>query len=157
MKGLAWAALLVLSAWGAPSTPSQPQSKPVTVHMVAVQATSEGRTEKKFDPGLESIRSAVAELKCDTFREVATETRNAPYKQETKLPVTPKCSMYVTPITKQPDGRIKLDIRIEALEEKTGKPRNALRTTNVVVAGEKFKYRIKMGQSELVVIVSVAE
>jgi hypothetical protein len=125
--------------------------------MVAVQATSEGRAQKQFDPGLEGIRNAVAELKCDTFKQVASETRNAPYKQETKIGVTPKCSLYVTPIAKQPDGRIKVDVRIEATEEKTGKSRNALRSTNVVVPGEKFKYRMKMGDAELVVIVTVSE
>jgi len=157
VKVLLGAVILTLSAWGAASAPPQPQPKPVSVHMVAVQATQEGRGQKKFDVGLEGIQTAVAEIKCDTFKEVASETRAASYKQETKISVTQKCSLYVTPIAKQPDGRIKIDVRIEAFEEKTGKPRNALRSTNMVVPGEKFKYRMKMNQAELVLIVTVSE
>lgn len=155
MRGLTWAVFLTLSAWGATSVPSQSEAKSVTVKMVAVQATNEGHGKKQFEAGLEEIKSAVSELKCDTFKEVATETRSAPYKQESKFSITHKCSLYVTPIAKQPDGRIKVDIRIEAFDEKTKKSRNALRSTNVVVPGEKFKYRMKMGPAELVVIVTI--
>lgn len=155
MSILTWAVCLTVTAWGA--GPSPPQPKPITVHMVAVQATNEGRPQKHYEAGLENIQKEVAELKCDTFKLVASETHSAPYKQETKLSITPKCSLYVTPLAKQADGRIKLDIRIEAFDEKSGKSKNALRSTNVVVPGEKFKYRMKMNQAELVVIVDIAE
>ncbi|MBI5090868.1 MAG: hypothetical protein HZB26_00315 [Candidatus Hydrogenedentes bacterium] len=155
MNLLTWAVCLTMTAWGA--VPASPQPKPVSVHMVALKATTEGRPQKHFEAGLESIQKEVAELKCDTFTRVASETRSAPYKQEAKLSITPKCSLYVTPLAKQTDGRIKLDIRIEAVDEKSGKSKNALRSTNVVVPGEKFKYRMKMDQAELVVIVDVSD
>lgn len=154
MIGISWAAVLALTAWGAVAPPPP---KPVTVHMVAIYAETVGRAHRFFDPGLEAFRADVAEIQADTFHKVAGGSHIVGFKHETKFRVTRKCAVYVTPEALESNGLIKLDVRIETRNEKTGRSCNALKVRCAVVPGEKFKYRLKMRQGELVVILSVTQ
>jgi len=132
----------------------------VTVSMVAVRATIEGREEKHFDAGLEAIRKAVADLPYDTYRKVKSSKTPAPFDQETKIGINKEYSLYVTPLAKKSDGRIRMKARIEMQpKDEKKKAINTHVTTALLKPGKKLKFcgGMKADGGELVVIISIED
>ena len=158
MKLLSTAFVVVAVFLGADSDTSKP--KPVTVSMVAVKAAQENRKETYFEPGLEGIRDAVSDLKYDTYRKVTSSRTTAPFGEEAKLPINATYTLYVTPVSKEPNGQIRLKTRIEIIpEDKTKKPVNTHVATVLQKPGKKLVLGggMKLDEGELVVIITVVE
>lgn len=145
------AALAAAQDTGAPAT--------VTVSMVAVQATNEGRSEKYFGPGLEEVYRAVIGLDYDTFHRVKSGEAPAPFDQETQFFINDRYTLYVTPLEKGSDGRIRIRTRIAmATRDGTGQPVNALDTTLVMVPGRHLNLGgLRLDEGELIVVLTVTD
>lgn len=133
--------------------------RPVNLSMWAVKATQEGRQTKYFDPGLEPIQGAVGDLPFDTYRKVQTAKRAVPYNEEGRFPIDAKYTLFVKPQSKEADGRIRLDVRIEmASKTPGGQPVKALGTELVVKPGEKVKFGgLKLEDGTLVVLMAAGD
>lgn len=136
-----------------------PGDRAVSVRMVAVQALTTGQREKKFDSELDEVRSVLATSKADTFKKVKTATTTAPYGNETRIPIDAKYTLYVTPLSKESGGRIKIEVRV-TIPPKERKPRaepiNAIKTTLIAVPGDKVKLQgLPMDEGELILVLSV--
>ena len=145
---MTWIALLLaLSSGTADNT--------VSLSIWAAQATTEHRAEKHFDPGLEPIKKAVEDLAFDTYRKVKTAKQAAPLGKQSRTPLDGKYTLCVTPVSKEPDGRGRLELRIEiAPKEKDDKPVNALTTRVLMKPGEMMKLRgLKMDPGEMIIVI----
>jgi hypothetical protein len=131
-------------------------TRPVDLSLWATQATQEQRPEKYFDAGLEPIRTAVNDLPFDTYKKVKVSRQAAPCGEESRLAIDERYTLFVKPVSREADGRIRLEIRIEmAPKEPGGKPVKALDTRMMLAPGEKVKFGgLKLAQGELVVVVS---
>lgn len=113
---------------------------PVTISMVAVHATNENRpnNEKYFEPGLESIRSALDNLPFDSFRKVKSDRQKASAEEEAKFVVNDRYSLSVTPLTGDSEGRVRVKVWITEKVEEDGKTvtQKALDTTTAIVPGK---------------------
>ena len=137
------------------AAPGELPAAPVTASFCAVEATREGRSEKYFSPGLDDIRAAVAELKFDTYRLVRAGAVKAPFGKETKVAINKRCNLYVAPMSKDEDGRIRVKVRIQLLpEDRKKKPVNAVVATCNVVQRKKLKLRLKQGDGELIFVLA---
>jgi len=118
----------------------QTLEKPVTISMVAVQATNENRPEKEkyFEPGLESIRSALDNLPFDTFKKVKSNSRKVSAHEEAKFEINARYTLFVTPLSEDAEGRVRVKVWITEKVEKDGKTttQKALETTSAVVPGK---------------------
>ncbi len=154
MSFVAWTVLVAACL----AKPVDPLPAPVTVSVHAVAATREGRSEKYFDRGLESIRKAVAELEFDTYRLVKKHTVKAPLKKETAFVLNERYKFCITPLSKEADGRIRAKVRIELLSpDRKKKPVNALVATCNIVQKSALKLRLKQREGELIIVVSVSD
>ena len=139
---------------------SKPKPKPVTVSMVAVKAAQEHRKEKYLEPGLEGIRDAVSDLKYDTYRKVASSKTTARFDEEVKVPINAAYALYVTPLSKESNGQIRLKTRIEMPPaDKAKKPVNTHVATVLQKPGKKLVLGggMRLDEGELVVIITVVE
>ena len=135
----------------------KPEPPPVHVSVVAVYASLENRKEKDFGPDTAGIESAVADLAFDTYRKVKTALLRAPFREETRLPLTPKYTLCVEPLSRGKTGQVRLNIRVTMPPRKKGqKPIAVIATTVVTGPGKQFKLRgLKHGRGELVVVLSL--
>ncbi len=112
---------------------------PVTISMVAVQATNENRpaNEKFFESGLESIRSSLESLPFDTFRKVKSDRGQVSAQEEAKFAIDDRYTLSVTPLSGDTEGRVRVKVRITEKVEKDGKTvtQKALETTSAIVPG----------------------
>ncbi len=128
----------------------------VTLSLWAAQATQEGKTPKEFDPGLEPISNAVADLAFDTYHKLLAEKRAIAYKKETPVPVESRYTLFVTPLSKESDGRLRMDIRVE-LAPKTagGTPVTVLSTRLMASPGKLVKLGgFALEKGELIIVFS---
>jgi hypothetical protein len=118
----------------------QELKEPVTISMVAVQATNENRParEKYFEPGLESIRSSLESLPFDTYRKVKSDRARVSAKDEAKFAINERYTLSVTPLSGDTEGRVRVKVWIAEKIEKDGKSitRKALDTTSAIVPGK---------------------
>lgn len=145
-------ALVIVSAVGAPADS-------VDLSLWAAHATQEGRSPKHFDPGLEPIESAVADLPFDTYRKAQVTRQPIPYKSETRLSIDARYTLFVTPRAKEQDGRIRLDIRVEsAPKNPQAKPIIALSTRLMACPGKKTRLGgFKLDRGELVIVLAAGQ
>lgn len=129
----------------------------IVLSVWAAQATTEGRETKHFDPELEPIRNDVNDLRFDTYHQVRVDRREAPYGAETRFPLDARYTLCVTPVSKEQDGRIRLDVRVEMASRKEGdKPINALSTRIMAAPDKKTRFiGFKLEQGELVFLLAV--
>lgn len=132
------------------------QGQPIKISVWAAQASQENRPEKFFDAGLEAIRPAVSDLPFDTFKKVMVSNASAVFAQEARFTLDDKYTLYVTPLSRETDGRIRLDIRVEMQpKEPGGKPIKALATRMIIAEKEKVKFRgLKRDAGELIVVLA---
>jgi hypothetical protein len=118
----------------------QDLKEPVTISMVAVQATNENRPEgeKFFEPGLESIRSSLENLPFDTYRKVKSDQARVSAKDEAQFTINERYTLSVTPLSGDTEGRVRVKVWITEKFEKDGKSitRKALDTTSAIVPGK---------------------
>jgi len=95
--------------------------EPVTVDVVAVQATQENRPVKFYAPGLEWLEEMLKQPRdyrarklafYDTYRRIASERKPTVLGKQAVFPINQRYTLYVTPIAKEPDGRIRVQSRI---------------------------------------------
>lgn len=151
-----WAGLTVLLAMQA-SGETVP-STPVTVSMVAVQATNEGRAKKFVAPELRKVRHAIIGLDYDTFNRVREERKSVPYGRESEFAINARYTLYVTPLSRAPDGRIRIKARIVMLPRRAGREAiDALNTTLIMVPGKHLNLGgMKLDLGELIVVMSLS-
>ena len=118
----------------------QALDKPVTISMVAVQATNENRPDKEkfFEPSLDPIRSSLDTLPFDTFRKVKSDRGQVSAKEEAKFKINDRYTLSVTPLSGDTEGRVRVKVWITEKVEKDGKTvtRKALDSTSAVVPGK---------------------
>lgn len=149
------------------------RARAVSVEVVAVQATEEGRERPVFQQGLgEAIGSAVNHLPFDTYRRLRQTEVTAPFREETSVSITPEYTLHITPLSREDRGRIRMETRLEkelSKEEdnargghngETTKKRtmNALKTTSIVVPGDKLCFGgFSLDQGELLLVLTVTD
>lgn len=143
--------LLALSGAG-----TAPEDR-IVLSVWAAQATNEDRETRHFDPELEPIRNDVSDLRFDTYHRVRVDRREAPCGKETRFPLDARYTFCVKPISKEQDGRIRLDVRVEMAPRKEGdKPINALSTRIMAAPDKKTRFiGFKLEQGELVILLAV--
>ena len=136
---------------------AEPPPPPVNITVTAVHATHEKRAEKFFDPGIEGLRSAVADLEFDTYKKIRRETLRAPFNRDTTLELTPKYTLAITPISKESKNQIRVKVCVQMPPRAPGaRPVNALDTTLLISPGKQVKLRgLKLDPGELVIILSL--
>jgi len=130
---------------------------PVGVEIYAVQATKEERSEVYFDPGLEPIRQAVADLEFNTYKKVKTTVISAPPETETAVQINDRYTLYIQPLNAATGGQTRLNVRIELAPRAPGeKPKTAIATTVAMAASKQVKLRgLKMDSGELVLVLGL--
>ena len=129
---------------------------PLKVSMVAVQAKNEGRAQKYFGPGLEPVRRAVGGLDYDSFYKIQSAEVPAPYGEETKIYINEQYTLFITPVERMDDGRIRLKARITMQSRDRRRTINALDTTLAMKPGSHLNLGgLRLTSGELIVVVSV--
>lgn len=145
---------LILLATAITAWADEVPSTPATVSMVAVRAADEA--EPYFDPALNAVRSALADVKSNALRKVRASDTSAPYAEETKFPIDERYTLYITPVSRGDDGRVRAKARITVVPRRGGSPVNAVDTTLSIVPGDYVKIRgLKIESGELVVLLTV--
>ncbi|MBN2308493.1 MAG: hypothetical protein JXR94_05950 [Candidatus Hydrogenedentes bacterium] len=159
-----------------------PIEKPVQVTMVAVQATRSGpprtaqpehglvfgiresgpKRRKEFSKDLEEIRPALEALDFDVFTKVNAGKAVADAGREVQLPINRDYTLFVTPLCKDREGRIRIKGRVEekVLLRGNKKPvsRQALSFTSAIAPNKPLRLGgFRLGQGELIVVLSVDE
>lgn len=133
-----------------------PPDAPVPLNLWALQATQEAHTPAQFDPGLDAIRDAVADLPFDTYHTVKALRQDLPRGQETRVPLNERYSLVLSPLENDAEGRVRLELRVEiAPKTPQDKPVTALSTRLAIRPGEQAKVGgFKLDQGELVIVIS---
>ncbi len=111
------------------------------IGFTAIQATVEGRNETHYDAGLREIQNALDGLRYDTYRQMAKQQARAPFGQEIEFAIDERYTLYVTPLGRQRNGRVRVETRVEKRldeydEDGEQKTVNALKTTSSVTPGD---------------------
>ncbi len=147
---------LVLFAVSLLAADEKVPAQPASVTMVAVQATREGRAQKSFGPGLESVQRALAGLDFDTFARVQSAEIPSPYGEEQTIHINAKYTLHITPVSQQDDGRVRLRARITAVSRDGSQTVNALDTTLQIKPGMQLNLGgLRLESGELILVISV--
>ena len=146
--------MLLLVAPCALAQDSPPES--VTISVVAVQATTEGNRPKHFDRSIAHCKKSLVKLSYDTFRELKIVSRAIPFVKKTRIPINDQYTLYLTPIQRQPDGRVRVKATITMKKKPDGKTVNALETTLSLPPGNPLNLGgMKLEKGDLVIVLSV--
>jgi hypothetical protein len=114
----------------------------VTVKMYAVEASFvKEAKEKTYDSDLKAIKDTLFELNdYNTFRKIEITSENGTFGKEMALKINARYTLYVTPIERDTNGRIRLNTRIEekAQGRPTDNPINALSAQSCLVPNDKL-------------------
>lgn len=157
MKLWVFALASVLAAWSAAAQ----QHEAARVAYTAVEASQENREEPYFDPALGDVRNAIDHLGYDTYRYITSGSIHADYGQEAELELTGRYTLYVTPLSKERDGRVRAEIRVTKERDERdedGNPIevNALRTTSRLMPGDELCLgAFDLDEGDLVIVLIV--
>lgn len=143
--------LLLIAASGA-------VAQDISVSMVAMTASNEGRDKVFIDRGLDAVKDAIASLtKFDTFRFVNAAKSATALEREASIAITPKYTLYCTPHSRDDAGRILTSIRIEmAPKDAESKPINVVKLSIHAVPGDKINILgPKIDDAHLVVVLTI--
>lgn len=113
----------------------------VSIEVAAIKATQEGRDEKFFDGKAAAYRAQLKDLDFDTFVVVKSSKGSGSFGKEASFVIDDRHTLYLTPVDKQDDGRIKVKTRVEMKSSRPNQPpKNALNTMMVVVPGEHQRF-----------------
>ncbi|HOV75626.1 MAG TPA: hypothetical protein PK967_16830 [Candidatus Hydrogenedentes bacterium] len=152
------AALLVLCALGAPPAMPSTGPPPVRVDVVAIHALDEPRSGKQYEGGLESVKAALEDLPYNTYRRLDAANIQAPFNEDTIVPLTDRHRLYLRPLSKEPHDQVRLNVRLHMTRkpETGGVSVNAINTTVIAGAGRQVKLRgVKLDQGELIVVITI--
>lgn len=128
---------------------------PARVEMVAVMASKEGKTAADYGPGLDSIRTLLADMEgdYDTFRKTGGQALSLPFEEETELPVDDRYSVFVKPLSREKSGVIRAQVRVTMRRKPGDTPVNAVVTTVQFAPGKPMKLRgLKRAGGELALV-----
>jgi len=111
-----------------------------------------------FDPGLEEIREAVATFPYDTYRKVSSETSTLAPNEEAKFAVNSAYTLFLTPLDKDENGRLRVRVRIEEKSTRNGAPVTitALNTTSAIAPGKHLMLGgLPLSEGKLIVFISL--
>jgi len=146
--------MLLLAAPCAFAQDTPPES--VTISVVAVQATTEGNRPKHFDRSIVSVKKSLVKLSYDTFREVKIVSKAIPLGKKTRVPINDRYTLHLTPIQRQPDGRVRVKAIIAMKKKPNGKTVNALETTLSLPPGKPLNLGgMKLKKGDLVIVLSM--
>lgn len=77
-----------------------------------VEASSEKREKKHFDPGLEAIRGVLEPLAHDTYRKVAVDKHQLADEGATRIQLTDTYTLVAAAPVSTTDGRVRMRMRI---------------------------------------------
>lgn len=146
---------LWLSAPAGGSVAARSLEPPARIEMTAVMATKEGKTAADYGPGLEGVKSLLADMEADydTFRKAAGQALSIPFETETELPVDEKYSVFVKPLTREKTGGIRAQVRVTMRRKPGDTPVNAVVTTLQFAPGKPMKLRgLKRASGELALV-----
>lgn len=154
-------ALILLAALCAPAPLAVKPPPPVKIAVVAVLASNTEHAGRQYEPGLEKVQGALADLPFNTFRPLQTATVSAPFNEETTVSLTERHRLYLRPMSKEPNRQVRLNMRLHLTRKPDGdKPPavTAVNTTIITGPGRQMKLRgVKLDGGELVVVVTVIE
>jgi len=131
-------------------------SEPVTLSVVAVEASNQGRPQKTFGPGLDSVQRALIGLSFDTFNRVSSAEMPVPYGTEQQIFINAKYTLYVQPVSQADDGRVRIRARVTMKSRDGTKTANAIDTTLLITPGTHLNIGgLKLDTGELILVVSV--
>lgn len=150
------AAGLVIFAVSLIAADERVPADPVSVSMVAVQATRENRATISFGPGLETVQRALTGLDFNTFTRVQSAEVPSAYGKEQAIIINQKYTLYITPVSQQDDGRVRLRARITAVTKDGKQTVNALETTLQIKPGTYLNLGgLRLDAGELILVLSV--
>lgn len=137
--------------------PPRSATPPINVNVVGVLATNENRGQQSIDPALAEVKPALSDLSFDTYRKLCDQTMSAPFGRDTRCTLNDKYTLIVNPISKEENGQVRLNLRVEMAPKKpTDKPVTAVSTTIVIAPGKQFKVRgLKADLGEVVAVISL--
>jgi len=137
--------------------PPRSVTPPINVNVVGVLATNENQGRQSIDPALAEVKSALSDLSFDTYRKLCDQTLSAPFERDTRCALNDKYTLIVNPISKEANGQVRLNLRVEMTPKNpTDKPITAVSTTIVIAPGKQFKVRgLKADRGEVVAIISL--
>jgi len=146
--------VLIVGATMAQADESRPP--PVLVSVVVVHATKE-RGAKEYDPSLDKVRPALADLEFDRYEEIRSVKMTAPFNEETIFDLTSGYSLYVKPLSLERNGQVRMNLRVKMASKDPGcEPVDAIRTTIAIVPGKQVRLRgLTLDRGELVVVISL--
>lgn len=136
------------------SLAAAPPPPPAQLAVWAVQATVESRDDLKFGAGLDEIRGELSGLQFNTFKLLTAGRFAAPFGQETRTALHPRYSLVATPVSREEDGRIRIDLRVEMPPRAPGgKPVVAVQTRVMMAPGTRVKLGgLRLEEGDLVVV-----
>ncbi len=134
-----------------------PDVAPVNLTVVAVHATREHAGRKRLDPGLDVVKTALADLDFDTYHTVKTTELSVRMRQSARVELNTKYTLDITPKERNADRHVRMDLRVEMVPKRAGAPPvNAITTTVTMPPDKQVKLRgLKMDEGELVVVISL--
>ncbi|HOE66842.1 MAG TPA: hypothetical protein PLO62_09985 [Candidatus Hydrogenedentes bacterium] len=132
------AALLGLPAGLAAQSDARAAPEKITVSVTALRATQENRSEVQLDADLEPLRKALGSVKnCDTFRKITEARIDVPFGAEKGVDLTAHYALYVTAVSKENDGRVRIKARIEecAVSDSEKRTRTAVSAVSSMAPG----------------------
>ncbi len=153
MKIAAWGILIALAGGLAADDRTDTT---VSLSMWAIQASSEGRETKFFDAAVAPIRGSLSDLPFDTYRTLETRRLHIPYGNESQTYLTDNYKLIVRPISKEEDGRIRLNLCVEIPPKDPRRtPVKAIDTRLLLAPNQKIKVGgLQLEQGELVIVLA---
>jgi hypothetical protein len=130
----------------------------VTLSVTAVRATTEGNRPKHFDQSVAPCRKSLVNLRYDTFRKLKVVTEAATFGKKTRIPLNDQYTLYLTPLERQKDGRVRVKATISMKKGPDDKVVNALETTLALPPGNPLNLGgMKLDKGDLVIVLSVGK
>lgn len=130
---------------------------PVAFSMVAVKASNEGVSPKRFGEGLEGVKSAIRSLNYDTYLKVSSSSATIPFGEKTTFFINDTYTLVVEPTAVDDRGRIRMNTVVMMKGKGTDKPPvKALDTVLVMAPGKHLNLGgLKLDGGDLIVVLSV--
>jgi len=153
MIGVSTVGLYVLMLLPGAAASTEP---PMGMSLWAVHASQEQRPEPHYDPELQPIKNALADLPYNTFHAVKITREKLPFNEDTRIDIDPKYTLVAMPLNREGAGKVKVDLRIEVTPSDPGKtPVKALQTRLTMQSRQPVKLRgLKREPGELVLVLA---
>jgi hypothetical protein len=123
-------------------------------------APNSSAVSKRFGPGLENVQRALEGLSYKTFRRIDGFERSAKYQSESAIRLNDRYTLFVRPMSKDDQDRVRMNVRIEMAPRKRGDaPIDVVSDTSVaLVPGKQVNLGgLKLDEGELIVVLWVRE